>query len=203
MDSRLDEKAPRPARRPVPLAALIMMGAGLFLVAAAAWLLVTGGSGLAAQGSSGPLPSGPLPSGPLRVGMTLGNFTLEDLAGKPVSLSDYRGRPVLVNAWATWCPPCQAEMPDLDAFYRQHQSAGFIVLAVNAGETRDQAAGFQAQSGVSFPILLDPQEQLMDRLGISDFPTSILVGRDGRVKAVHVGLFTPAQLEQEILPLIQ
>src|SRR5512133_1183341 len=71
---------------------------------------------------------------PPRVGAPLGNFTLPDLQGQKVQLSDYQGKVVLVNAWATWCPPCRAEMPDINAYYQAHQMDGFMVLAVNAGD---------------------------------------------------------------------
>lgn len=141
--------------------------------------------------------------GPLHVGVRVADFAFSDLTGKTVRLSDFKGRSVLINSWATWCPPCQREMPDLEAFYQQHQSNGFVVLAINAGETREQAAGFVSQIGMTFPVLLDPDEKFTDRYNIRDYPTSVLVGTDGLVKAVHIGLITPEQLDREILPLIQ
>ena len=140
--------------------------------------------------------------GPARKGAQFGNFTLTDVNGKQVQLSDYAGRPVLINAWATWCPPCQAEMPDLNAYYKAHSGQGFVILAINAGETSAQASNFANQLGLTFPILLDPSERLMDALHIADFPTSILVGRDGLVKAIHIGRMTPAMLEEEISPFL-
>src|SRR5512135_3165248 len=88
--------------------AIGMIAVGILLIAGAVLLLV------AHQGSAGAL-------GPARIGAAFGNFTLTDLSGKPVQLSDYSGRPVLINAWATWCPPCQAEMPDLNAYYQAHR----------------------------------------------------------------------------------
>ncbi len=166
-----------------------MIVIGVLLVAAAVLLL------LANRGDAAAL-------GPPRKGSPLGNFTLTDVSGSQVRLSDYAGRPVLINAWATWCPPCQAEMPDLNAYYKAHSSQGFVILAINAGETKAQASGFAKQLGLDFPILLDPSESLMDALHIADFPTSILVGRDGLVTAIHVGRMTPAILEKEITPFL-
>ncbi len=142
-------------------------------------------------------------SGPLRVGKRMANFTLPDLNGNMVQLSDYSGHMVLINAWATWCPPCRSEMPDLNALYQKHRSSGFVILAINAGETRDQAAGFAKQLELTFPILLDQDESLMDSLGIRDYPTSILVDGNGVIKALHVGLFTQVALDREIEPLIK
>ena len=69
---------------------------------------------------------------PAQVGKLIGDFSLSDIHGKTVHLRDYAGQAVLVNAWATWCPPCRAEMPDLDAYYQAHQNDGFVILAVNA-----------------------------------------------------------------------
>ncbi len=170
--------------------AIGMIAIGALLFAAAALLLI------AHRGDT------TTSLGPARVGAQLGNFTLTDVTGKQVRLSDYAGRPVLINAWATWCPPCQAEMPDLNAYYKAHSSQGFVILAINAGETAAQASAFANQLGLTFPILLDPSESLMDTLHIADFPTSILVGRDGTVKAIHVGRLTPATLEKEITPFL-
>jgi len=142
------------------------------------------------------------PGGPARIGVRLGSFSLTDLNGKTVQLSDFAGRPVLVNAWATWCPPCQREMPDLNAYYQKYRSQGFVVLGVNAGETASQASTYALQLNLTFPILLDPDESLMDTLHINDYPTSILVGRDGVVKAIHIGLMTPQNMESEITPFL-
>lgn len=140
--------------------------------------------------------------GPARVGKPLGDFSLSDINGKTVHLSDYTGKTVLVNAWATWCPPCKAEMPDLNAYYQTHQADGFMLLAVNAGDPASDAAAFASQKGLAFPVLLDPNTRLLNSLGIYDFPTSILVGTDGVVKAIHVGMFTPQALEAEITPYL-
>ncbi len=75
-------------------------------------------------------------------------------------LSDYAGKVVLLNAWATWCPPCKAEMPDLNAYYHAHQDEGFVILAINAGDSASVAAAFADQIGLSFPVLLDPNTDL-------------------------------------------
>lgn len=142
-------------------------------------------------------------TGPLRVGIPMPAFTLSDLDGKQVKLSDYAGRVVMINAWATWCPPCEAEMPSLNTFYQQHRDSGFVILAINAGETREQAATFVSKYGLAFPILLDPNLALMDQFAIQDYPTSILVGKDGKIKVKHIGYLSPEAIEREILPQIQ
>jgi thiol-disulfide isomerase/thioredoxin len=139
---------------------------------------------------------------PARIGSVVGNFSLTDVNGKTVQLSDYKGKTVLVNAWATWCPPCKAEMPLLNRYYQSHAQDGFILLAVNAGDSQNEAASFANQNGLAFPVLLDPGTQLLGQLGIDSFPTSILIGRDGVVKTIHVGMFTPESIEAELTPLL-
>jgi thiol-disulfide isomerase/thioredoxin len=139
---------------------------------------------------------------PARIGSALGDFSLSDVKGNTVHLSDYKGKTVLINAWATWCPPCKAEMPLLNRYYQSHAQDGFILLAVNAGDSQNEAASFANQKGLAFPVLLDPGTQLLGRLGINSFPTSILIGRDGVVKTIHVGMFTPESIEAELTPLL-
>ena len=109
---------------------------------------------------------------------------------------------MLVNAWATWCPPCKAEMPDLNAYYQAHQKDGFMILAVNAGDSASVTADFAAQKGLVFPVLLDPNLHLLDSLGIHSYPTSIVVGSDGIIKTIHVGMFTAEALESEVTPYL-
>jgi thiol-disulfide isomerase/thioredoxin len=139
---------------------------------------------------------------PPRMGSAFGDFALVDIHGKTVRLSDYKGQVVLVNAWATWCPPCKAEMPLLNQYYQVHAGQGFVLLAVNAGDSLDQAAAFAGQNHLAFPVLLDPGTKLLDQMAIHDFPTSILIGKDGTVKAIHIGMFTSESIESEVTPLL-
>jgi peroxiredoxin len=189
-----------PRRAPAWAAKALILCGVFFMVLAAAGILLINRVSLA--GLAGAIASQDS-SGPLRVGTRMDDFSLPDLDGKPVKLSDYAGRWVLINAWATWCPPCQAEMPYFEALYQNHQVSGFVVLAVNAGESRDQAAAFANQLGLTFPILLDQNERLMDSLAIHDYPTSILVDGNGIIQAIHVGMFTPEALQREIEPLLK
>jgi len=142
------------------------------------------------------------PAGPARAGAAIADFTLTDLFGTQVRLGDFAGRPVLINAWATWCPPCMAEMPALHDFYLDHQAEGFVLLAVNGGEEPSLVQSFIQQTGFTFPVLLDPGAEQLSELGIRSFPTSILVGRDGTVRKIHTGMLTAGQLETEIAPLL-
>ena len=139
----------------------------------------------------------------VKIGSPLGDFTLKDVTGKSVHLSDYAGKPVLINAWATWCPPCKAEMPTLNQYYQNHRNQGFVLLAVNAGDSQNTTADFVSQNSLSFPVLLDPGARVLDAMGINDFPTSIFIGRDGVVKTVHLGSYTSQTLEADITPFLQ
>ncbi len=135
-------------------------------------------------------------------GQPIGDFELSDLSGKNVKLSDFHGKTVLLNGWATWCPPCMAEMPGLEAFYQQNKNKNFEILAINAGESRDIANNFMKQSGVSFSILLDSEASTLTAMGITGFPTSILISPEGKVLHIHVGLFFPEDIVKEISPFL-
>ena len=115
-------------------------------------------------------------------------FTLPDLTGRPVRLTDLHGHPVLINLWATWCHPCREEMPSLQALYTAYREQGFIVVAV-ASDTdgRDTVAPFVQQYGLTFPVVLDPHNTLEERLQVAGIPTSYVLDRQGRIVSVEVG----------------
>jgi cytochrome c biogenesis protein CcmG, thiol:disulfide interchange protein DsbE len=178
-----------PAGKPSLLPILLLVGGGLVLLLAVLIFFKP------AEGQSEAVI-------PARVGSRLSSFELTDIQGNKVRLRDYQGQVVLVNAWATWCPPCRAEMPALNAYYQQHRAEGFVILAINAGDPAAAAAEFARDYNLSFPVLLDPQTRLLDALYIRSFPTSILIGRDGLVKDIHIGILTPALIEEKISPLL-
>jgi peroxiredoxin len=140
--------------------------------------------------------------GPAQIGKPIANFSLTDLQGVTHAIADYKGRPVLINGWATWCPPCKAEMPALHDFYLKHKAEGFELLAINSGDSRSAVQQFIAQQGFTFPVLLDTNKDVLDGLGVSGLPTSIFVGRDGTVKTIHIGGLSPATIEKELTPLL-
>ena len=136
-------------------------------------------------------------------GKAIGDFTLQDINGQTVHLSDYQGKTVMLNGWATWCPPCRAEMPDLEQYYRNHKEDNFVILAINAAEPQEQAAAFAQFAGLTFPVLLDPDAAILSAMGINGFPTSILIDPQGTVKHIHIGMFQAQDLEKEISPFLQ
>jgi len=125
---------------------------------------------------------------PLGRGDLAPDFTLPVLGeAEARRLDDLRGRVVLVNFWATWCKPCEEEMPAMERLYQELAPQGFELLAVSVdSETRDVEA-FQARMGLSFPILLDPQQHSSRLYQTTGFPESILVDPDGRIIERYVG----------------
>ena len=97
------------------------------------------------------------------------NFTLTDLNGKTWTLKDLKGKVVLVNFWATWCPPCQKEMPDLEALYTRFKEQGFVVLAISEDDETEKVGPFIAERKISFPVLLDPGQKVNNLFAVEVF----------------------------------
>ena len=124
----------------------------------------------------------------LRVGAPAPDFRLLDLAGKEVRLSDFRGSRVLVNFWATWCPPCRAEMADLDAVARQGRDTGVVVLAVDQEEDPDDVRRFVSTLGLSsLTVVLDEDGRVGATYRATGLPTSFFVDEQGVLRDIAVG----------------
>ena len=124
------------------------------------------------------------------------DFTLETIEGTEVSLSDYRGNVVMINFWATWCPPCRAEIPDFEAAYQARQEHGFVVLGINVEEPREAVLPFAQAIGMSYPVLLDRGGQVLKMYRAPGLPISLILDRDGVIRVRHVGFLTKDQLEK-------
>lgn len=115
------------------------------------------------------------------------DFTLERLSGGEVSLGDYEGQVVLLNLWATWCPPCRAEMPSMQDLYDQLSENGFTILAVAAPNTQRESLenieSYIEENNFTFPVLLDTQNSVFSTYGTGSIPTSWIVGPDGMLLA--------------------
>jgi peroxiredoxin len=122
------------------------------------------------------------------------DFTLQSVSGETVSLSDHRGKVVLINFWATWCPPCRQEMPDIQDRYARY-SPDLVVLAVNNNETADLVAAFVDEFGLTFDPLLDPGAVVQTLYQLNGYPTSIFVDRDGVIQVIKVGFMTAGQMD--------
>jgi len=121
-------------------------------------------------------------------GYEAADFTLPDLQGNSVRLSDLRGKVVFLNLWATWCPPCRMEMPGMERLYRQLAGRDFAMLAVAEDNGGTEAvAPFVRQQGLSFPVLLDPDATLSPRYGATGYPETFIIDRSGRVVNHTIG----------------
>jgi len=110
------------------------------------------------------------------------NFTLQDLDGRSVSLSDHKGKVVLVNIWATWCPPCVAETPSLDKLYKMMEDEDFELLAISVDENGKKAVEpFMKKKNLSFPVLLDPDGRVARLYRTTGVPESFIVRKDGTI----------------------
>lgn len=124
-----------------------------------------------------------------QVGFRAPEFTLTTLDGSTVALADLNGQAVLVNIWASWCLPCRAEMPAMQAMYEEYASQGFTILAVNATsqDSQSQAADFVAEHNLTFPILLDIDGQVSEQYQVSALPSSFFILPDGTIQEVVIG----------------
>ncbi len=120
------------------------------------------------------------------VGSKAPDFVLKSLDGQEVRLSDYRGKVVLVNFWASWCPPCRAEMPLFEDIYKRYKDKGFLILAISTDVNEEAVHKFLKDIKVSFPVLMD-DGKVSETYGITGLPTSFLIGRDGKVVRIRLG----------------
>lgn len=177
----MDEK---PKRNWLPL-----LGIGL-LIGLALGLVIIYGLDTGSVFSMGGKPA----SESAEVGAEAPDFELETLEGSTIRLSSLRGKPVLINFWATWCAPCVLEMPNFQKYYEQYPGS-FEVLAINYGESRDTVGRFVKDIGVTFPVLFDSDSKVHAMYRFPGYPTSYLVDKNGIVRFQHVGLMDENTLE--------
>jgi len=141
---------------------------------------------------------------PAQVNYPSPDLTLTDIRGVTHSLSDYRGQVVLVNLWATWCPPCKAEMPTLQSYHNKYSDKGFAVIAINDGDPTPDVIQFVQEYQLTFSIWLDPTyiatENAFKTLNL---PSSFIIDRDGTVRLSWVGEITSKMLEKYVTPIIK
>ena len=130
------------------------------------------------------------------------DFTLPTLDGEDITLSDLRGRAVLINFWATWCPPCRLEMPAMQRVYERYKEEGFVVLAVNFREGQEQVKPFVEELGLTFPVLLDEKGNVASQYRVIGLPSSYFVDKEGRIQTVQVGAMSEAFMEEQVQRLV-
>jgi len=137
------------------------------------------------------------------VGTLVEDFHLTDLEGKSQSLSQYRGKIVLVNFWATWCKPCTTEMPAMQAMYDKLRDKGFVVLAINELEDEAKVREHVKHYGHTFPVLMDRDNKVANQFGVFGLPVSVFIDQEGRAQEyIKGGLLTEQKIE-EIVARIQ
>lgn len=136
-----------------------------------------------------------LPVGPYE-GALAPDFGLMDMEGNLIKLSDLRGQRVLLNFWATWCPPCRAEMPDLQSAYAKYKESGFAVLAVDFRETEEKVKKFQQAYGITFPVVIDDTGAVALAYQVRGIPSSFFIGRDGVVVLRYPGQLSLTMIER-------
>lgn len=140
---------------------------------------------------------------PAKVDFAAPELTLEDLSGESVSLKDYPGSVVLVNLWATWCPPCREEMPTLQSFYEKYKANGFVLVAINQEETVDVVEPFVKEFGLTFPVWLDIDYLAQREFNTMNLPSSYVIDRNGRVRLMWIGGISKKNLEKYVPDLIE
>jgi len=128
------------------------------------------------------------------------DFTLERLEGDAVTLSELRGQPVIIDFWATWCPPCEFQVPELNAFYQDHRERVEVLGVSVDTEGPEVVEAWTEEKGVEYPILLG-DEDLARRFGAVGFPTLVIVDAKGRIDSRHVGLVERADLDRAVARL--
>lgn len=149
-------------------------------------------------------PSGGTQTSPVAsVGKPAPSFAVPSVDGKSRTLSMYRGRVVVMNLWATWCPPCRSEMPDLEKLYENYRGRGLVVIGINQGESRARAQSFAHSLRISYPIWLDDQQQYGRTYIAIGLPTTIVINRSSVAVKGFDGPLTYAQMKAAVAPLFR
>jgi peroxiredoxin len=182
----------------VRLAATMALGAGLILIggALAAWVIETQAAARPAD------PGGDDSAIPVEVNFPAPSLQLQNTFGESESLEDYRGRVVLVNNWATWCPPCRAEMPTLQSYYEAHEAEGLTVIGIEAGQPAPEVQAFADSFGLTFPVWVDAETTALEAFHNASLPNSYVIDRTGTVRLAWIGEISMPMLELRVTPLL-
>jgi len=145
---------------------------------------------------------GRVPAGSTTVGAAAPDFSLADLDGNPVHLADLRGRPVVLNFWASWCGPCVEEFPLLREAAARHADDGLAVIGIVYQDRSEAARDFMVRHGATWPAAMDPGERVASAYGILGPPETFFIGRDGTIVARQFGQFSAASLDEKLAAII-
>jgi cytochrome c biogenesis protein CcmG/thiol:disulfide interchange protein DsbE len=140
---------------------------------------------------------------PSAVNFPAPELILSDLNGNQVNIADYRQNIVMINNWATWCPPCKAEMPTLNKYFKAHSKQGFTLFGIDAGDPSKDVASFVNEYGLSFPVLLDPNTSSLTSFRNDALPSSYVIDHNGNVILAWTGPISRDMLEKYITPLLE
>jgi peroxiredoxin len=139
----------------------------------------------------------------VKAGNDAPNFSLPQLNGSHMKLSDLKGKAVVLNFWGSWCEPCKAEMPVLQKLYAANKDKGLVVVGVNIGETPVAVQSFIEQNGVTFPILLDRDLQITKLYRIGPIPTTFFIDRDGEIKEIFIAQLTDDIIAEKVAQILE
>jgi peroxiredoxin len=184
--------------KPSPVLIIFLIFPIIGIMAALAVVLSSGGAATNIAPTPAPVPLANMSL----IGQSAPNFTLAGLDGHKLRLSSYRGRVVFVNFWATWCEPCQRELPAFEAFMAEQGEDGAMVLAVNAGETAEQVTAYFDDHQISgIPTPLDGDLEIYNRYNVELLPTTYVIDPAGVVRYAHLGEMTAEDLSAYVAEL--
>jgi thiol-disulfide isomerase/thioredoxin len=178
--------------------ALALMGIGLLILGGLALVLL--------MRSTTAIPEEALdypPAIPVPLDFQSSELRLADIDGNPVSLADYAGQVVLLNNWAFWCPPCRAELPELQEYYEAHRDQGFTIVGIEAGGELDDVLYHVKLYKLDYPIWLDPQSKSLTAFKNGNLPNSYVIDESGRVRLGWNGPINREMLEEYVTPLLE
>ncbi len=173
---------------------LVLIGSGLIILGLLLIKVLTAGS-YSPDNNYSVVPSA--------VNFPAPELVLNDLNGNQVNIADYRQQIVMINNWATWCPPCRDEMPTLVKYFKAHSDQGFMLFGINAGDPTKDVTSFVKDYGLMFPILLDPKTKTLTAFHNDGLPSSYVIDHNGNVILAWTGPISRDMLEKYVTPLLE
>lgn len=138
-----------------------------------------------------------------KIGFTAPDFTLPTVDSREISLSDYRGRPIILNFWASWCGPCRYEVPAFKAFYERYPEEQVVIIAVSTQDDPDSARGYAIADGLKFVIPVDPRGVVANLYNVRGLPTTFIIDENGVIKSIKIGPFLSVDEIEERLASVK